>query len=71
MRRSAEALERFERQTAWPMLALSLAIVPLLVLPLVADLSRGTLDLFFALDWFIWAAFAVGSPLTLDHVQHM
>jgi hypothetical protein len=27
---SAEALERFERQTAWAMLVLSLAIVPFL-----------------------------------------
>lgn len=39
---SAEALERFERQTAWPMLVFSLAIIPLLVIPLVADLSPAT-----------------------------
>ena len=56
---SAEALKRFERQTAWPMLMLSLAIVPLLVLPLVVDLSASTESVFFALDWIIWAAFAV------------
>jgi voltage-gated potassium channel len=59
MERSAEALERFEKQTAWLMLALSLAIIPLLVIPLVTDLPRTALDVFFALDWFIWAAFAV------------
>jgi voltage-gated potassium channel len=56
---SAEGLERFERQTAWPMLVLSLAIIPLLVIPLVADLSPGTERVFFALDWFLWAAFAL------------
>ena len=56
---SAEALERFERQTAWPMLALALAIVPLLVIPLVVDLSPTAETMFFACDWFVWAAFAV------------
>jgi voltage-gated potassium channel len=56
---SAEALERFERQTAWPMLVLSLAIIPLLVVPLVADLSPGTETTLFALDWILWAAFAL------------
>jgi hypothetical protein len=30
---SQEALDRFERQTAWPMMALALAIIPLLVVP--------------------------------------
>jgi voltage-gated potassium channel len=55
---SAEALERFERQTAWPMLALSLAIIPLLVIPLVVDLSPSAETTFFALDWTIWAIFA-------------
>lgn len=56
---SAEALKRFERQTAWPMLVSSLAIVPLLVIPLVVDLSPATETLLFACDWFLWAAFAV------------
>ena len=59
MRGSAEALERFERQTAWPMLVLALAIVPLLVIPLVVELPPNTESAFFALDWIIWAAFAV------------
>jgi hypothetical protein len=35
---SQEALDRFERQTAWPMMALALAIIPLLVVPLLVDL---------------------------------
>jgi voltage-gated potassium channel len=56
---SQEALDRFERQTAWPMMVLALAIIPLLVLPLVLDLSRAVESAFFALDWFIWAVFVV------------
>lgn len=53
---SQEALDRFERQTAWPMLILSLAILPLLIIPLVADLSRTAETTLFAVDWIIWAA---------------
>jgi voltage-gated potassium channel len=41
------------------MLVLALAIVPLLVIPLVVELSPNTESAFFALDWIIWAAFAV------------
>ena len=36
---SQEALDRFERQTAWPMMALALAIIPLLLVPLFVDFS--------------------------------
>lgn len=56
---SAEALERFERQTAWPMLVLSLAIIPLLVIPFVVELSSSAETAIFALDWMIWAIFAL------------
>lgn len=56
---SQEALDRFERQTAWPMLVPSLAIIPLLVVPLVADLSPSVETAFFTVDWIIWAVFAV------------
>lgn len=62
---SAEALERFERQTAWLMLVLSLAIIPLLVIPLVADLSRATEATLFAIDWPLWAAFALEYAIQL------
>jgi voltage-gated potassium channel len=54
-----EALERFERQSAIPMLVLSLAIIPLLLVPLIWDLSPSVDTTFLALDWFIWAAFVV------------
>jgi voltage-gated potassium channel len=56
---SQEALDRFERQTAWPMMVLALAIIPLLVIPLIWDLPSSIETTFFALDWFIWAAFVL------------
>lgn len=55
----AGALERFERRTALPMLVLSIAIVPLLVVPLVIDLSSSAEASVLAVDWLVWAAFAV------------
>ena len=57
--RRAEALERFESQTAIPMLVLALLTIPLLVAPLMFELSETMLATFIALGWFIWAAFAV------------
>jgi voltage-gated potassium channel len=57
--RRDEALERFQRQTGIPMLVLSLAIIPLLLIPLIWDVSPGMETTFLALDWFIWAAFVV------------
>jgi voltage-gated potassium channel len=56
---SQEALERFERQTAWPMMVLALAIIPLLVVPLLVDLPSGVESTFFAIDWLIWIAFVL------------
>ena len=41
------------------MLVLALAIVPLLVLPLVVDLSPTAETMFFVCDWIIWGAFAL------------
>jgi hypothetical protein len=58
-RSPAEALDPFESQTAWPMLVLSLPIIPLLVIPLVADLSPATERTLFALDWITCALFAI------------
>lgn len=53
------AQERFEQYTALPMLVLALAFIPLLIIPFLVDLSAGWEVTFFALDWFIWAAFAI------------
>jgi voltage-gated potassium channel len=41
------------------MLILSIAVLPLLLVPLIFELSPAVESTFFALDWFIWAAFAV------------
>lgn len=56
---SQEALDRFERQTAWPMMILAVAIIPLLVVPLLVDLPSGVEMTFYALDWLIWVAFVL------------
>ena len=56
---SAEALERFQRQTAVPMFILALASLPLIVVPLLLDLSPAANTTVYAIDWFIWAAFAL------------
>src|SRR5437773_832786 len=75
--RNEEALETFERETALPMLFLSLAVVPLLIVPLVVNLSHGAEQTFFALYWLVWAAFAVEyvvrlfmAPYKLFFVRH-
>jgi voltage-gated potassium channel len=57
--RDAGALEAFEAETGLLMLVLSLAIVPLLIVPLVADLSPGWREGFLVADWVIWALFAL------------
>jgi voltage-gated potassium channel len=56
---SQEALDRFERQTAWPMMALALALIPLLVVPRLVGLPSGVETTFFALEWLIWSAFVL------------
>ncbi len=53
-----EALNRFEHAVELPLLVLALAMLPLLVLPLVLDLSDPLEDALVAAEWFIWAAFA-------------
>lgn len=55
----AGALANFERMTAWPLLILAVAIIPIIVAPLVVDLSPGTLSALRTADWLIWAAFAL------------
>jgi hypothetical protein len=41
------------------MLVLSLAIIPLLLIPLIWELSPGLDTTFLTIDWFIWAAFVI------------
>jgi voltage-gated potassium channel len=59
------------------MLVLSLAILPLLVIPLVADLSPTAETTLFAIDWIIWAVFALEygirlylAPAKWDFARH-
>ncbi|MFL6243182.1 MAG: potassium channel family protein [Acidimicrobiia bacterium] len=56
--RRQDNLERFEGITALPLLVLAVAFIPLLILPLLFELSEPVEDAFLALDWLIWAAFA-------------
>lgn len=58
-RSRAEALDRYERYTEVPLLVLALAILPLFLIPLTVDVSDTVSNAFFALDWIIWAIFAV------------
>ncbi len=51
-------LQRVERLTELPLLLLSFAMIPLLLGPLMWELSDYDESLFFTLDVFIWAIFA-------------
>ena len=51
-------LDRVERGTEVPLLALALLTIPLLLAPLVLNLSDGRERVIFALDWLIWGVFA-------------
>jgi voltage-gated potassium channel len=59
VRRSQAAYDRFKRSAEVPMLALSLAFVPVIVVPAVADLSERTEQALVVSAWLIWAAFVV------------
>ena len=56
--RRTAALDRFEHATEFPLLVLALLTIPLLLAPLVLDLSDGQERVIFALDWLIWGVFA-------------
>lgn len=56
---SEDRLRRIERATELPLFVLAVVIVPLLLGPVMFPLRPDVEDLFLAMDWFIWAAFAV------------
>ena len=60
-----EAFERFSRAVDGPLTVLALAMIPLIVLPLVMDLSPGTESAFLAIDYLIWAVFAAEYAIKL------
>jgi voltage-gated potassium channel len=59
------AYERFSRAVDGPLTVLALAMLPLLVLPLVMDLSAGAEAAVLAIDYLIWAVFAAEYAIKL------
>jgi voltage-gated potassium channel len=59
MARSQEAYERFERRAEVPMLLLSLAFLPVIIVPAATDLSPGATAAFRVAAALIWLAFVV------------
>jgi voltage-gated potassium channel len=55
----ARAFENLSRATELPMLVLAVALIPLLTVPLLLDLSASAERVLLAVDWFIWAVFAL------------
>ena len=55
----SELLLRIERITELPLLILSFVMIPLLIGPLIWDLSPREETTFLILDYFIWALFAI------------
>jgi len=50
-------LARLERWTDWPLTVLALALIPILIVPYLFDLSTSTEDALVALDFLIWGVF--------------
>ena len=58
-------LHRIERLTELPLLILAFVMIPLLVGPLLWELSSKEEAIFLTLDWFIWAIFAIDLVIKL------
>lgn len=54
-----QAFEKVERATDMPMLVLSLALIPILAVPMLTDLSPEWDQALEVAGWLIWAAFAL------------
>jgi voltage-gated potassium channel len=65
VRDRGEAFERFSRAVDGPLTVLALVLIPLIVLPLVMDLSPGAESAFLAIDYLIWAVFAAEYAIKL------
>jgi len=65
-----EAFERFSRAVDGPLTVLALAMVPLIVLPVVVDLSPAVEGAFLAVDYLIWAVFAAEYGIKLYLAPH-
>jgi voltage-gated potassium channel len=60
-----EAFEQFSRAVDGPLTVLALAMIPLIVLPVVVDLSPAMEGAFLAVDYLIWAVFAAEYAIKL------
>jgi hypothetical protein len=65
LRDRGAAYERFSRAVDGPLTVLALAMIPLIVLPLVMDLSPGAEAAVLAIDYLIWAVFAAEYAIKL------
>jgi voltage-gated potassium channel len=65
VRDRAVAFERFSRTVDGPLTVLALVMIPLIVLPLVTNLSPGTESVVLAIDYLIWAVFAAEYAIKL------
>ena len=59
LERRTRLYKRVERATEVPMLVLAVAMVPLLLLPYLVDLSSTLQAVFLAGNWVVWGTFAV------------
>lgn len=66
----AELLSRFERASELPLMALALAIVPLFLTPFFFNLGSTADNAFTAVDWTIWAVFAVDLTIRVYFAEH-
>jgi voltage-gated potassium channel len=58
-RNRGEAFDRFSRAVDGPMMLLALGMIPLIVVPVVVELSPDLDRALLAVDYLIWAAFAI------------
>jgi len=64
------AFERFSRAVDGPMMVLALAMIPLIVVPLVLDLSPATERAVLSIDYVLWAIFAAEYGIKLSLVPN-
>lgn len=63
-------LSRIEQLTELPLLVMSFAIIPLLVGPIFWDMSEARVQVFFAVEIFIWSLFAADLILKVIVAPH-
>jgi voltage-gated potassium channel len=70
LNKRAELLSRFERASELPLMALALAIVPLFLIPFFFNFGSTADNAFMAVDWTIWAVFAVDLTIRVYLAEH-